>query len=174
MPTDHREKLHNLNCGRIEVDEVWGFFGMKQKTPHLTNQLGYKEIRFPQAPVGMVNCRHDEAGQKASRRRRLHADALHHNGAQRRDYGGCEREEMTVLGDVVLLLGAIVCLYGQVRFLVVAYNRSLWWFFGCLFVPLVDWIFFFLNLKTTIRPFTISIAGLIVAAIGAWLAGIHG
>ena len=28
------EKLRNLNCGRIEVDEVWGFIGMKQKTAH--------------------------------------------------------------------------------------------------------------------------------------------
>jgi IS1 family transposase len=26
------EKLRNLHCNRIEVDEVWGFVGMKQKT----------------------------------------------------------------------------------------------------------------------------------------------
>ena len=26
------EKLRNLNCARVEVDEVWGFVGMKQKT----------------------------------------------------------------------------------------------------------------------------------------------
>jgi hypothetical protein len=32
------EKLRNLNCGRIEIDEVWGFIGMKQKTAHRTNQ----------------------------------------------------------------------------------------------------------------------------------------
>jgi IS1 family transposase len=25
------ERLRNLNCGRIEVDELWGFIGMKQK-----------------------------------------------------------------------------------------------------------------------------------------------
>jgi hypothetical protein len=31
------EKLRNLNCGLIEVDEVWGFIGMKQKTAHRTN-----------------------------------------------------------------------------------------------------------------------------------------
>ncbi len=34
------EKLRNLNCGRIEVDEVWGFIGMKQKTAHRKEQVG--------------------------------------------------------------------------------------------------------------------------------------
>jgi hypothetical protein len=75
-------------------------------------------------------------------------------------------------GYAILVIGGIVCLYGQVRFLVVAYNRNLWWFFGCLFVPFVDWIFLFLNLKATIRPFAISIVGLIMACLGAWIAGV--
>lgn len=26
------EKLRNLNCARVEVDEIWGFIGMKQRT----------------------------------------------------------------------------------------------------------------------------------------------
>ena len=34
------EKCRNLNCGRIEVDEVWGFIGMKQKTAHFKNRIG--------------------------------------------------------------------------------------------------------------------------------------
>ena len=33
------EKLRNLNCSRIEVDEVWGFIGMKQKTAHRKNRI---------------------------------------------------------------------------------------------------------------------------------------
>ena len=79
---------------------------------------------------------------------------------------------MTPLGDAFLVIGAIICLYGQVRFLVVAYNRNLWWFFGCLFVPFVDWIFLLLNFKTTIRPFVISLVGLIIACLGAGMAGV--
>jgi FtsH-binding integral membrane protein len=79
---------------------------------------------------------------------------------------------MKPLGYALLNLGVIVCLYGEVRFLVVAYKRNLWWFFGCLFVPLVSWIFFFLNLKATIRPFALSLLGLIVAVLGAWMAGV--
>jgi len=79
---------------------------------------------------------------------------------------------MAPIGYMLLVLGSIVWLYGQVRFLVVAYNRNLWWFFGCLFVPLVDWVFLFLNLKATVKPFGLSLLGLIVAALGCWMSGI--
>ena len=79
---------------------------------------------------------------------------------------------MATLGYILLVLGLIIAFYGQVRFLVVAYSRSLWWFFGCLFVPLVDWIFLFLNLKATIKPFALSLLGLGMAGLGAWLAGV--
>jgi hypothetical protein len=79
---------------------------------------------------------------------------------------------MTTLGYILLVLGLIACLHWQVRFLVVAYNRSLWWFFGCLFVPLVDWIFLFLNFKATAKPFGLSLLGLLVAGVGGWMAGV--
>jgi hypothetical protein len=79
---------------------------------------------------------------------------------------------MTPLGYALMFLGCSVCLYGQARILVVAYKRNLWWFFGCLFVPLVDWIFFFLNLKATLKPFILSLVGLILAGLGASIAGI--
>jgi len=79
---------------------------------------------------------------------------------------------MAPIGYMLLVLGSIVWLYGQVRFLVVAYDRNLWWFFGCLFVPLVDWIFLFLNLKATVKPFGLSMLGLVVAALGCWMSGI--
>jgi len=79
---------------------------------------------------------------------------------------------MRFLAYALLILGVIAFLYGQIRFLVVAYNRNLWWFFGCLFVPPVAWLFFFLNLKATIRPFAISIGGLIMAGLGAWMSGL--
>jgi hypothetical protein len=36
---------------------------------------------------------------------------------------------MVALGYALLALGFIVGLYGEIRFLVVAYNRNLWWFF---------------------------------------------
>ena len=80
--------------------------------------------------------------------------------------------KMVPVGYMLLVLGFVVGLYWQVRFLVVAYNRSLWWFFGCLFVPFVDWIFLFLNFKDARKPFGLSLLGLIVAGLGGWMVGV--
>jgi hypothetical protein len=78
---------------------------------------------------------------------------------------------MTPLGYILVILGLLVGIYGEVRFLVVAYNRNLWWFFGCLFVPLVAWVFLFLNPKATIKPFALSLLGFLVAGLGCWMSG---
>lgn len=80
--------------------------------------------------------------------------------------------KMVPTGHILLVLGVVVGLYGQVRFLVVAYNQSLWWFFGCLFVPFVDVVFLVLNFKEVWKPFALSLLGLIVAGLGAWMAGV--
>ncbi len=79
---------------------------------------------------------------------------------------------MLFAGYILLVLGLIACIYWQVRFLAVAYNQSLWWFFGCLFVPLVDWIFLFLNFQAAVKPFGLSLLGLFVAGLGAHMAGV--
>jgi hypothetical protein len=76
---------------------------------------------------------------------------------------------MAPLGYILLAVGLILAIYGDVRFLVVAYNQSLWWFFGCLFVPLASWVFLFLNLRATIKPFSLSLLGLALAGMGCWL-----
>jgi hypothetical protein len=79
---------------------------------------------------------------------------------------------MTVLGYLLFSLGCLTSLVGEIMFLAVAYKRSLWWFFGCLFIPIVDLIFFFLNLKATAKPIAIFVVGLLAAWAGAQLAGI--
>ena len=56
--------------------------------------------------------------------------------------------------------------------LAVAYKRNLWWFFGCLFIPIVPLIFFFINPKATAKPFIIFLIGLLVAWLGAQIVGI--
>jgi len=58
---------------------------------------------------------------------------------------------------------------GEVMFLVVAYKRSLAWFLGCLLIPFVCWIFFFLNMKETIKPFVVQVLGLLLAGVGCYL-----
>ena len=78
-----------------------------------------------------------------------------------------------ILGYILLSIGILIMVVGDVLFLSVAYKRSLWWFFGCLFLPPVSIVFLLLNLKTTFKPFVISFAGLVLACFGGWLADIQ-
>jgi len=77
------------------------------------------------------------------------------------------------LGYMLLAIGLIAGLYGELRVLVVAYNRSAWWFFGCVFVPFVECFFLLLNLKATIKPFGLALLGYALAGLGGWLAGVN-
>ena len=79
---------------------------------------------------------------------------------------------MTNVGYILLVLGVVVGIIGELMFLVVAYRRSLLWFFGCLFIPIVCWIFFFLNMKATIKPFAFQVLGLLLAGFGCYFAGV--
>jgi hypothetical protein len=79
---------------------------------------------------------------------------------------------MIVLGYIFLFVGIINSLFGDIRFLVIAYQHNVWWFLGCLFVPMVALIFFLLNSKATVKPFCLQIFGILLAGIGCWMAGI--
>ena len=79
---------------------------------------------------------------------------------------------MVPVGYVLLVLGFVVGLYWQIRFLVVAYRQSVWWLLGCLFVPFADWVFLALNFKATRKPFGLSLLALMVAGLGGRMAGI--
>jgi hypothetical protein len=79
---------------------------------------------------------------------------------------------MVPVGYILFTVGLVFCIYWQIRFLAVAYNRSAWWLFGCLFVPFVDWIFLFLNFKATRKAFGLNLVGMIVAGLGGWMAGV--
>jgi len=106
------EKLRNLNCGRIEVDEVWGFIGMKQKTAHRLNLAGEgigdiwtwvaidPETKIvPTFAVGdrsqyMANCFIEDLAARLSHRVQISSDALkaYHSAIERAfgsavDYG---------------------------------------------------------------------------------------
>jgi hypothetical protein len=74
---------------------------------------------------------------------------------------------MVVFGYLLLFLGVIAAIVGEVLFLTVAYRRNLWWFLGCLFLPPVSLLFFLLNLKTTLIPAVILLAGLVAVGFGA-------
>jgi hypothetical protein len=79
---------------------------------------------------------------------------------------------MIAIGYILVLLGFVAAVVGEARFLVVAYRRGLWWFFGCVFIPIVYFIFFFLNLRATFKPIGFQVLGVILAAVGCHLAGL--
>jgi IS1 family transposase len=100
------EKLRNLNCGLIEVDEVWGFIGMKQKTALRKNQNseGVGDIwtwiaidpdskLVPAFAVGdrgqyMANCFIEDLAARLSHRIQISTDALKvYQGAIERAFG---------------------------------------------------------------------------------------
>ena len=100
------EKLRNLNCGQIEVDEVWGFIGMKQKTAHRLNVAGEgvgdiwtwvaidpESKIVPTFAIGdrsqyMANCFIEDLAARLSHRVQISSDALKaYHGAIERAFG---------------------------------------------------------------------------------------
>jgi hypothetical protein len=79
---------------------------------------------------------------------------------------------MTAVGYILLAMGLITGLAGEIMFLTVAYRRSLWWCVGCLFCPIIWIIFFLLNMKATIQPACLSLLGLLLSSLGGWMAGV--
>jgi FtsH-binding integral membrane protein len=73
---------------------------------------------------------------------------------------------MLVLGWLLLVIGFLLGIYWRVRFLATAYRQSLWWLVGCVLIPLVDWLFLFLNWKIARKPFGLSLAWLLLAGLG--------
>lgn len=78
---------------------------------------------------------------------------------------------MIVLGYILLALGCVAALAGDIRFMVITYRHGFGWFFACLLLPFVSWIFFLLFTKETWKPVALALAGLAVAGAGYWLGG---
>ncbi len=78
---------------------------------------------------------------------------------------------MTTLGYILLVLGCLIGLVGDLRFMVITYRQGLGWFFTCLFFPIVGWIFFLMHFKEARRPVLQSTAGFVIAGVGYSLGG---
>ena len=78
----------------------------------------------------------------------------------------------SIVGAILLVAGIAAWFYWQVRFMVVTYRCSVWWFFGCLFVPIIDLAFLLFNFKIARKPYGLSLLGLILAGLGYWMAGV--
>jgi hypothetical protein len=75
-------------------------------------------------------------------------------------------DAMTALSYILLTLGFVTGLYGDIRFLAIAYRHGAGWFLACLFLPLVGWVFFLLYTRETWRPVALSLAGFVLAGFG--------
>jgi len=78
---------------------------------------------------------------------------------------------MTTLGFILFVVGLIAGLAGDVRFLVLTYRHGLGWFFTCLFLPFVGWVFFLFHAREAWRPVALSTAGFVLAGIGYGIGG---
>src|ERR1700675_2253746 len=99
------EKLRNLDSRLIEVDEVWGFIGMKKKTAHRINATGAvgdvwtwvaldAETKLvPTFAVGarsqyMANCFMEDLASRVTHRIQISSDSLsQYTGAIERAFG---------------------------------------------------------------------------------------
>ena len=66
---------------------------------------------------------------------------------------------MDALATVLAILGVILFLGGEIWFLVVAFQKSVWWGLGCIFLPFVSLIFLVMYWKEAVWPFLVSLAG---------------
>ena len=80
---------------------------------------------------------------------------------------------MTVIGYILFGLGCLAGLAGDIRFLVITYRHGLVWFFTCLFIPMVGWVFLLTHFRETWRPMLLSVTGSAVACIGYWIGDLN-
>lgn len=71
----------------------------------------------------------------------------------------------------LMIVGGIASIVGGIWFLVVAFQESVLWGLGCLFVPFVSLVFLILNFAEAWKPFVVSLVGSVVCLGGALLVG---
>ncbi len=75
------------------------------------------------------------------------------------------------MGLVLMVLGGLVCAVGGIWILVKAFQTSVLWGLGCLFVPFVSLVFVFTHWADTKVPFLINIGGAAVYVAGIMMSG---
>ena len=73
---------------------------------------------------------------------------------------------MEVIGVMLIAVGMVVSLIGGIWFLVVAFQESILWGLGCLFVPFVSLIFLIMHWDRAGKPFLIQMAGVVPMLVG--------
>ena len=78
------------------------------------------------------------------------------------------------LGTLVILLGALLLVIGFLWFVIAAFQESVLWGLGVLFVPFVHLIFLVLGWDRAKRPFFLQLVGLALVLFAAFVLGAAG
>ncbi len=78
---------------------------------------------------------------------------------------------MEAIGLILVVLGGIVAVIGGLWFLLVAFQESVLWGVGCLFVPFVSLIFLIMYWDNAGKPFLVQLAGAVPMVLGIVLMG---
>ena len=78
---------------------------------------------------------------------------------------------MEVLGSILMGVGGIVALIGGIWFLIIAFQESVLWGLGCIFVPFVSLIFLIMHWDKAGKPFLIQLAGIVPMVMGTVMMG---
>jgi len=73
---------------------------------------------------------------------------------------------MGTIGMLLMVVGYIISLVGGIWLLVKAFQESVLWGLGCLFVPFVSLIFVIMHWPKAGKPFLISLGGMVLVFIG--------
>jgi hypothetical protein len=77
-----------------------------------------------------------------------------------------------VLGYVTVGLGYAIGIAGSVWLLVIAFQESIGWGLACLLIPFVSLIFVVTHLDQALKPFLVSLGGVVLVAIGTAALGV--
>ena len=77
---------------------------------------------------------------------------------------------LALLGGLLTLVGGIASLVGSILVLIKAFQKSVLWGLGSLFIPFVILVFVFLNWEDSKKGFLISVAGFGLIVLGSILA----
>ena len=70
---------------------------------------------------------------------------------------------------MLFTIGVVIALVGNIWYIIAAFQVTVWWGLGVLFIPLVELIFLFAHWPNAKRPFLVSLVGSLIAYGGIFI-----
>ncbi len=81
---------------------------------------------------------------------------------------------MALIGAGLMILAYGVMLVGGIMVLIKAFQESVWWGLGCIFVPFVGLVFVIMHWAVAKQGFLIQLAGIALLIVGIIIAALGG